>query len=235
MHKYFHSTFRHALLTDPFFSIKNDRTYCWIEQVTSQPASIVKIVIHLTRRVQDDFRRRVTAECNTCNTWQINLPDVREFLETSDYRDSRYFLIHRALPNIREVSRERWNLGSVTFRVLINLPTIREILWNNSASYSGHLSVVGRFTEHSEGFSKDSKPSEHLRSYTTGTYVSRTTPCIHSSHRFPEVRESTRIIVSSGTKKYMGLAKSTILLILVQCEHTFFESYFVTVKKYLEE
>ncbi len=33
-----------------------------------------------TRREEDDLHRRVTTQCDTCDTWQINLPNVREIL-----------------------------------------------------------------------------------------------------------------------------------------------------------
>ena len=36
------------------------------------------------------------------------------------------------------------------------------------------------------------KPPEHPTSFTTGTFVTGTTLCIHSSHRFAELRGSTR-------------------------------------------
>ncbi len=151
---------------------------------------------------EDHLRRRVTTQCDTCDTWHYNLPNVREVLGTVDNHDSGDVLTHRELPNIWEVSREHRHLSSVTYWVFINLPDIRKVLWNGLTSEFGHLSGVGRITEHPVGFSKVptfdfghlsriGKPAEHPRSFTIGTVVTGTTFCIHSSHLFAELCGST--------------------------------------------
>ena len=89
--------------------------------------------------------------------------------------------------------------------VSTNSADIREVLWKPPTSEFGQISGIRRLTEHPEGFSKVPtsefghlsgifKPSEHPISFTTGTSVTGTTLCIHSSHRFAELRGSTRSI-----------------------------------------
>ncbi len=57
----------------------------------------------LTHREGNDLRRGVTTECETWETWQHNLPNVREVLGTANYCHSRNILTHRELPKIREI------------------------------------------------------------------------------------------------------------------------------------
>ncbi len=71
-----------------------------------------------TRREDNDLRRRVTTQCDT---WQHNLPNVREVLGTASYCDSRHLLTNRELPNIREII-PLVLLSRVPLRVFI-LPT----------------------------------------------------------------------------------------------------------------
>ncbi len=157
----------------------------------------------LTRREEDDLHRRVTTQCETCDTWLHNLPNVQEVLGTANYCRSRYIFTHRELPNIQEVPREYRHWSSVTNWVFTNLPDIREFLWKKSASEFGQLLGVGRLTEHLGGFSKVltsefghlsgiGKTVEHTRSFTIGNFVISASLCIHSSHRFAELRRSTR-------------------------------------------
>ncbi len=51
----------------------------------------------------------------------------------------------------------------------------------------GHLSGIG-------------KPAENPRSFTIGTFLTGATLCIHSSHRFAELRGSTRNTERKGSK-----------------------------------
>ncbi len=95
-----------------------------------------------TRREEDDLRRRVTTQRDTCDTRQINQLNVREVLLIANYCRSRYLLTHRELPNIREVSREHRYLSSVTYWVFTNLSDIWKVLWNGLTSEFGQLSGI---------------------------------------------------------------------------------------------
>ncbi len=156
-----------------------------------------------TRREEDDLRRCVATQCDTCDTRQLYIPNVRAGLGTAKYCLSRYLLIHREPGNIREVSGEYRDWSSVTYWVLKNLPHIREVLRNGLTSEFGHLSGVAILIEHPRGFSKAptsefrhlpgiGKPAKHLSSFTFGTFVTSTTLCTHSSQRFSELRGSAR-------------------------------------------
>ncbi len=115
---------------------RNHSTLRKSSDVLSDGTGHITIRVHprgnhsLTRHEEDDLRRRVITLCDTYDTWKHNLPNVREVFKTAIYFHSRYILTYRELLKIREISRERRHLSSVTYWIFFNLPDIREVLWN---------------------------------------------------------------------------------------------------------
>ncbi len=100
----------------------------------------------------NDSLRRLTTQCDTCDTRQLDLPTIREAPRKCRYLSSTTYCVLTNLPdiwevlwigrylnlvtspefedvsNIREVSRKCQHLSFVIFLELVNLLNIREVL-----------------------------------------------------------------------------------------------------------